>query len=74
MRRSFRTRVSLSGWIPRVCTLGWYAMPFQGMGSGTWCDAPLVALDRERGAMPRWWHGIGNVVLAWDRNAIVLNF
>ena len=27
MRRSFRTRVSFSGRIPRVCTLGWYAMP-----------------------------------------------
>ena len=36
MRRSFRTRVSFSGWIPRVCTLGWYAMPRWGMGSGTW--------------------------------------
>jgi hypothetical protein len=36
MRRSFRTRGCFSGWIPRVCTLGWYAMPLQGM-------------DRERG-------------------------
>ena len=35
MRRSFRTRVSFSGWIPRVCTLGWYAMPIQGMGFET---------------------------------------
>ena len=35
MRRSFRTRGCLSGWIPRVCTLGWYAMPLQGMGSET---------------------------------------
>ena len=34
MRRSFRTRVSFSGWIPRVCTLGWYAMPLQGKGMG----------------------------------------
>ena len=35
MRRSFRTLVSFSGLIPRVCTLGWYAMPLQGMKSGT---------------------------------------
>ncbi len=35
MRRSFRTRVSFSGWIPRVGTLGWYAMPHQGMGFPT---------------------------------------
>ena len=42
MRRSFRTRVSLSGWIPRVCTLGWYAMPLQGMGSGTWFGGPEI--------------------------------
>ena len=25
-----------SGRIPRVCTLGWYAMPRWGMGSKTW--------------------------------------
>ena len=31
MRRSFRTRVCFDGWIPRVGTLGWYAMPRQGM-------------------------------------------
>ncbi len=31
MRRSFRTRVSSSGSIPRVCTLGWYAIPLQGI-------------------------------------------
>ena len=36
MRRSFRTRICFSGWIPRVGTLGWYAMPFQGMGSVPW--------------------------------------
>ena len=36
MRRSFRTRVCFAGWIPRVGTLGWYAMPIQGMGWGTW--------------------------------------
>ena len=35
MRRSFRTRSCFFGWIPRVGTLGWYAMPLQGMGSGT---------------------------------------
>ena len=35
MRRSFRTRVSFSGWIPRVGTLGWYAMPLQGMVTDT---------------------------------------
>ena len=29
MRRSFRTRVCFSGGIPRVGTLGWYAMPRQ---------------------------------------------
>ena len=38
MRRSFRTRVSFSGWIPRVGTLGWYAMPRQGMGFETPVD------------------------------------
>ena len=31
MRRSFRMRGCFSGWIPKVCTLGWYAMPLQGM-------------------------------------------
>ena len=36
MRRSFRTRVSFFGWIPRVYTLGWYSMPLQGMESETW--------------------------------------
>jgi hypothetical protein len=35
MRRSFRTRVSFSGSIPRVCTLGWYEIPLQGMGFRT---------------------------------------
>ena len=35
MRRSFRTRVSFSGWIPRVGTLGWNAMARQGTGLGT---------------------------------------
>ena len=35
MRRSFRTRGCFSGLIPRVCTLGWYAMPRQGMGFET---------------------------------------
>jgi hypothetical protein len=34
MRRSFRTRVCFARWIPRVGTLGWYAMPYQGMGIG----------------------------------------
>ena len=33
MRRSFRTRGFFVEEIPRVCTLGWYAMPRQGMGS-----------------------------------------
>ncbi len=47
MRRSFRTRVSFSGRIPRVCTLGWYAMPRWGMGFETrWTsrvsEMPLV--------------------------------
>ena len=31
MRRSFRMRGCFSGWIPKVGTLGWYAMPLQGM-------------------------------------------
>ena len=35
MRRSFRTRGCFSGWVPRVGTLGWYAMPIQGMGFET---------------------------------------
>ena len=35
MRRSFRTRGFFAGEIPRVCTLGWYAMPRQGMGFET---------------------------------------
>ena len=35
MRRSFRTRGYFFGLIPRVCTLGWYAMPRQGMGFET---------------------------------------
>jgi hypothetical protein len=49
MRRSFRTRVNFSGWIPRVGTLGWYAMPRQGMGSEMWFGG----------------RGIGNVVIDW---------
>ena len=40
MRRSFRTRGYFSGWVPRVCTLGWYAMPIQGIGTQTWGDWP----------------------------------
>ena len=48
MRRSFRTRGCFSGWIPRVGTLGWYAMPLQGMdrensgqsGNGNTIGAP----------------------------------
>ena len=35
MRRSFRTRSCFAGWVPRVGTLGWYAMPRQGMGFET---------------------------------------
>ena len=35
MRRYLRTRVSLSGGIPRVCTLGWYARPLQGILTAT---------------------------------------
>ena len=35
MRRSFRTHVSFSGWIPRVGTLSWYAMARQGMEFAT---------------------------------------
>ena len=35
MRRSFRTRSCFAGWVPRVGTLGWYAMPIQGMGFET---------------------------------------
>ena len=26
---------NVAGWIHRVCTLGWYAMPLQGMGFET---------------------------------------
>jgi hypothetical protein len=36
MRRSFRTRISFSGGIPRVGTLGWYAMPLHGIRSEPW--------------------------------------
>ena len=35
MRRSFRTRGFFAGGIPRVCTLGWYAMPRQGILTAT---------------------------------------
>ena len=38
MRRSFRTQVCFAGSIPRVGTLGWYAMPRQGMGFETPVD------------------------------------
>ena len=48
MRRSFRTQVSFSGWIPKVYTLGWYAMPQQGMESETWLRHGI---------------GIGNVIV-----------
>ena len=48
MRRSFRMRGCFSGWIPKVGTLGWYAMPLQGMdrersgksGNGNTVGAP----------------------------------
>jgi hypothetical protein len=55
MRRSFRTRVSFSGRIPRVCTLGWYAMPRWGMGSkrGGGIGSNGAAPTRWN-AMPRW--------------------
>ena len=55
MRRSFRTRGYFSGLIPRVCTLGWYAMTPQGMGSDTWLAGPVSGT--------RWAHGIETVVL-----------
>ena len=29
---------NVAGWVPRVGTLGWYAMPRQGMGSEPWCS------------------------------------
>jgi hypothetical protein len=53
MRRSFRTRGCFSGWIPRVGTLGWYAMPLQGMdrehsgrsGNGNTIGAPYRKRD-----------------------------
>jgi hypothetical protein len=51
-----------------------YPGGFPGFAPWAGMRCPFRAWDRERGAMPRWWHGIGNVVLAWDRNAIVLNF
>ena len=54
MRRSFRTRGFCAGEIPRVCTLGWYAMPPQGMGSDTWLAGPVSGT--------RWGSGIGHVV------------
>ena len=54
MRRSFRTRGFFAGGIPRVCTLGWYAMPPQGMGSDTWLAGPVSGT--------RWGSGIGHVV------------
>ena len=39
MRRSFRTRVCFSGWSLRVVTLGWYAMPLEGMGLEPRCSS-----------------------------------
>ena len=57
MRRSFRTLVSFAGGIPRVGTLGWYAMPRQGIGSEmrfggmeseTWCS---IRWFKVRGAL-----------------------
>ena len=63
MRRSFRTRVSFSGWIPRVCTLGWYAMPRWGMGSGTWLGDWLQRSRSDTsGRDAPLGHGRGNVV------------
>ena len=50
MRRSFRTRVFFSGWVPRVCTLGWYAMPRQGMGFETRFD---IEVERNRTGLKR---------------------
>ena len=48
MRRSFRTQVYFAGGIPRVCTLGWYAMPRQGMGSEMRWPGPVL----KRGSSP----------------------
>jgi hypothetical protein len=31
MRRAFKTWVCFCGWIPKFGTLGWYAMPRQGI-------------------------------------------
>ena len=48
MRRSFRTRVSFSGSIPRVCTLGWYAMPRRAHGIGNVADGLTSPVDEGR--------------------------
>ncbi len=37
---------NVAGWIPRVCTLGWYAMPLQGIGSETWLGSTIKNLFR----------------------------
>ena len=41
MRRSFRTRKNVAGWVPRVGTLSWYAMPRQGIESETWLGGDI---------------------------------
>ena len=43
------------GWVPRVGTLGWYAMPRQGMGLDTWLG---IGIGNVVGA-----HGIGKVIV-----------
>jgi hypothetical protein len=65
MRRSFRTRVSFSGRIPRVCTLGWYAMPRWGMGSKHGGGIGFIGAAPTRwNAMPRW--GMGSKTWWWN--------
>jgi hypothetical protein len=53
MRRSFRTRVCFFGVNSQGCTLGWYAMPIQGMESEMSCSISSNGTARIRGnAMP----------------------
>ncbi len=64
MRRSFRTRSCFFGWIPRVGTLGWYAMPLQGMGSGTRSAVRYRRHDRGTVSGTRSAAGIGDTIEA----------
>jgi hypothetical protein len=76
MRRPFRTRVCFYGCFPRVCTLGWYAMPPQGMrfeirlGHETRNAVGPRYRKRDDGPTPgtRQAHGIGNAIVHFALN------